>query len=239
MQKRQFAIVDWDSSDATWRIADCYLQLGWNGWQRETARVAFYAKFVIPTGTNLDKAWAAYTFNNVVGNGNHWEGGIGANAQIKIREKDDSLLRADLDLCVSRAIGSTQYRTFDLITGPLTRYGMTKIFNTFDDLTGYTGKTIWAADATTQAINVFIPVKCEFVLNLVNQYRQHECNVGYSFKGQQAEETDSYLSTPKGNFYGFSGLCSVQTPKANTKQTYTTNEYVTNYVSPRSIDFRV
>ena len=225
MQTRANAIAYFDGVNSKWALADVYLQLGWEGWKRETSHLGFYLKTAIPTGNKMDNDWAKYTFSPMCGNAARWELGAGINAHVDLSKKDDVYWRVDIDGYLSHLFSAIQRRTFDLVNGPLTRYGMTKVF---DGALAYLNKLVWAADVTTQNLKVYVPVKGEFIFNVLYLKNNHEINFGYSFKGQQQECTDDYLTVPSGNVYGFAAQGEVQTPNA------AITAWVTNFITPNA-----
>jgi hypothetical protein len=209
MTKRKFAKAKWNVDNDAWNVADLLFQIGWNGWKRETSNIGFYGRAVIPTGTEIGKSWAEYTFSPVSGNGKHIELGIGANAHVDICDWDESSFKIDMDGFISYAFSKNQFRTFDLNTGSLTRYAMMKAF---DSNLSYKEATVWGADATSQSIDVYIPFKGEFVINGIYNWKNHDVNIGYSIKGQQDEKTSSTLKAPKTYTYGNTAMGDVQSP---------------------------
>jgi hypothetical protein len=225
MQARSNAIAYFDGVNSKWALSDVYLQLGWEGWKRETSHLGFYLKTVIPTGNKMDDDWSKYTFSPVCGNARRWELGAGINAHVDLSKKNDVYWRVDIDGYLSHLFSAIQRRTFDLVNGPLTRYGMVKVF---DGALNYLNKLVWAADVTTQNLKVYVPVKGEFILNVLYLKNNHEINFGYSFKGQQQECTEDYLSVPKGNVYGFAAQGEVQTPAVDL------SSWGTNFITPNA-----
>jgi hypothetical protein len=232
MQERLFNKMCPCKTISEWSISDIYLQLGWNGFKRKTLEMGLYVKGVIPTSPKLDASWARYIFSPVIGNVGRSEFGIGFNSHCWIKDLEESSLRSTLDIYLAHVFGNTHVRTFDLINGPMTRYANCKIF---DQNLNYQNSLVWVADLTTQCVNVCIPLKAEIILDIIYQYRNHNFNFGYDFKGSSKEQTDCCFRINKG-IYGLNCQEYVQIPNPLKSAT---NQWITDYVTPNSNMYEV
>lgn len=229
MQERNFAKLKTENCNSKWGLADIYLQLGWDCFKRKNSNLGFYLRGAIPTSQKLNNCWAEYVFSPIIGNAGRGEIDFGANGKISIFNNENDTLELFLDTYVGYVFSANHIRTFDFNNGPMTRYAGVK---EFDSSFQYLEKLPWAADITTQCIPVNVPIKGEFILDLVYKLCQnHFFNFGYNFKGQSNEQTTCACSINNG-LYGLSVRSYVQTPTNN--ETDTAIIWTNNAVTPRS-----
>ncbi len=119
-QKLQFAKMH-PCSRRLVKIAEVRAAIGYNMWHTETSRVGLNARLAIPTG---NRPKADFLFEPIVGNGHHWETGIGISAHLcawqskETNEKIDLYLNAN----IMHLFSTKQKRTFDLKEKPNSRY---------------------------------------------------------------------------------------------------------------------
>lgn len=83
-----------------------------------------YLKFVLPTGTVADETFIEHTFNNFIGNGNHFELGVGCSAHTNLWASDESVIAIHGNAYITHVFNTCQIRSFDLPGLPLSRYAL-------------------------------------------------------------------------------------------------------------------
>lgn len=239
MQGRQYSKFNFACNPGSvgcnniWGVADVVVQLGWDGWKRETSHIGLYLRSSIPTGTHINQEWQAYTFSPVIGNGHHWELGLGLSAHADVWSCDDRVFSLNFDGYATHLFGTNQFRTFDLNGLPMSRYMLVKAFSNVNNSLVYQNQLYAVADVISQCINVSVPLKGEFIAEMAYKTDCWRGSFGYAFSGQQAEQTSSPVSLTNANNYlfGFMGSAGVQNP-ATTNTSLAGTAWTTNLVSP-------
>lgn len=172
-----------------WGLADIPLWLGYDFCKSDANHVGAYLKFVIPTGTQVNECFVQTTFNNFIGNGRHFEFGIGLSAHTNFWVCDESSFGIYGDAYITHLFGATQTRTFDLPGLPMSRYAL--VYN----VTGAegalaTGKIQALGDVNVVDTAVTAAAHGEVVVDLIWACKNFEAGIGYSYKGQSAEKGD-------------------------------------------------
>jgi hypothetical protein len=115
-----------DTTLATWGVSDLQLWFGWDFVKKDCSHCGIYLKFVVPTGTIINQDWCIFAFNPVIGNGRHYELGIGASAHCDICSNDERVCTVAFDGYITHPFNTMQFRTFDLCGDPMSRYAMVK-----------------------------------------------------------------------------------------------------------------
>jgi hypothetical protein len=115
-----------DTTLATWGVSDLQMWFGWDFVKKDCSHCGIYLKFVVPTGTIINQDWCVFAFNPVVGNGRHYELGIGASAHCDICSNDERVCTVAFDGYITHPFNTMQFRTFDLCGDPMSRYAMVK-----------------------------------------------------------------------------------------------------------------
>ena len=106
------------------RLADIRASLGWNFFQKEDHHFGTFLQVVFPTGTRPN---ACYLFEPIVGNGKHFELGLGlTSSYIFWRSKDheDRYLGLWFDATLTHLFKTCQRRSFDFCGKPNSRYAL-------------------------------------------------------------------------------------------------------------------
>lgn len=104
------------------KLAEIRAGLGWNFWLEHNYHVGLNVQFAAPTGT---RPAARFLFEPIVGNGHHWEAGLGLNGHYTFWRNDDETKHASfyVDAHITHLFKTRQRRTFDLKNnGSLSRY---------------------------------------------------------------------------------------------------------------------
>lgn len=102
-------------------FADLRGELGWNFLQCDDYHLGLNFQIAAPTG---NKREAAFAFDAVVGNGNHWEvgGGLTAHYAFWHSQSEDKHAGFYIDASITHINKALEQRTFDLCGKPNSRY---------------------------------------------------------------------------------------------------------------------
>lgn len=170
-----------------WGLADIPLWLGYDFCKSDANHLGGYLKFVIPTGTQVNECFIQTTFNNFIGNGRHFEFGIGLSGHTNFWVCDESSFGIYGDAYITHVFGAAQTRTFDLPGLPMSRYAL--LYN----ITGAegvlaAGKIQALGDVNVIDTTVTSAAHGEVVVDLIWACKNFEAGIGYSYKGQSAEQ---------------------------------------------------
>lgn len=198
-----------------WGIADIPIMLGYDFCKSDAQHLGAYLKLVIPTSTQVNPCFIQTVFNNYIGNGRHFEFGIGLSAHANFWVCDESSFGIYGDAYIDHAFGANQTRTFDLPNMPMSRYALLYQVNG-SATAGYTVGNISAlGDVNVWNGNVSF-TRGEIVLDLIWACRNFEIGAGYSFVGQTSEKgnctpcSSSVLAEATGNNYAYVGVAPQQ-----------------------------
>lgn len=182
-------------------------EFGWN-YIRDRYRFLINIQAAAPTGTRPN---AEFALEPQVGNGKHWELGIGLGGAWKMWENEDKdksfsfIVEAD----ITHLFNAKQTRTFDLIGKPNSRYMLAEKLapipatNTTDipQLSGasnagfaFANEYAPVANLTTQKVKVSIGAQGDVVAMFNYSVRGFSWDLGYNFWGMSTSEikcTDS------------------------------------------------
>ncbi len=184
-------------------VADVRMALGWNFVLCEDYHVGLQICAAAPTGT---KPCGAYFFEPIIGNGKHWElgGGLSAHACLCRSQDEDRHCDLYLDANITHLFKSHQYRTFDLINSPLSRYALAMKFTS--DVEGlvalgqeaapvistpsYQFARVFApvANFSTLPVDVSAAVQADVVLKLAWVRNNYEFDLGYNLWARSCEK---------------------------------------------------
>lgn len=169
-------------------LADIPIMLGYDFCKSDAYHIGLYLKFVIPTGTKIDQCLLQYVLTPVIGNGRHFELGIGASAHANVWVCDTSSFGVYADGYIDYMFGACQTRTFDLMNQPMSRYALAYPL-TGSREEGFTqGNTMQAiGDINLYQGNV-TATRGEFMFDFIWACRNWELGLGYAFAGQSAEK---------------------------------------------------
>ena len=144
------------------RLAEIRAGLGWNFRLEHNYHVGLNVQFAAPTGT---QPAARFLFEPIVGNGHHWEAGLGLNGHYTFWRNDDETKHASfyVDAHITHLFKTRQRRTFDLKNnGTLSRYMLAQKLGSRRKTPTLTGN----ADAKVEFQDEFLPVANFSTLNV-------------------------------------------------------------------------
>jgi len=208
------------------RLADITAVLGWNFVERENYHVGAQARIVAPAG-NTPKGY--YLFEPIVGNGHHWELGLGMNSHWDFwrNETEDRTLTLYIDASATHLFAANQKRTFDLKNKPYSRYMLMQQLQNNQDSdprlddtfphSEFSGMLTPLANISSFNVNVSVGVQADIVALL--SYSSETCSfdLGYNLWVRSCENIERTCSggcalpasfaannttiAPKGNAY--------------------------------------
>ena len=211
---RNYAKFTFDSDNQSdWKVADLPIQLGYDFYKCDNKHFGLYLRAVIPTGTDIDQDYAAYLFQPVIGNGGHFEFGVGASGHAELWSNDDNAFNAYVDGYLTHMFAVPQFRIFDASNLPMSRYALMKELtyspshDSDSDLYQYNHVLKMLGDINNATGDVSCDVRGEFMLDLVYTHCNWEVGAGYAFSGQSHEKMDQdSLSSSSNNYlYGYKG----------------------------------
>jgi hypothetical protein len=171
-------------------FADINCALGWNAVTSEYGHAGFALHTVIPTG---NRPCSTFLFEPVIGNGKHWELGLGFDGSGIIWEKDgNQQLEFLVEMRATHLFKACQRRSFDFVcttsyqqdtantnflTGFASRYILLKEFDT--DGT-YANKLHPAINKTTLRCNVDACIQFDGTFAFGYQYEGFGFDIGYN-----------------------------------------------------------
>jgi hypothetical protein len=165
------------------------MMLGYDFCKSDAYHFGLYIKFVIPTGTKIDQCFLQNVLTPVIGNGRHFELGVGFSAHTNFLVCDSSSFGIFADGYIDGMFGACQTRTYDLPGMPMSRYALA--FNVENDGEGdYTvnSNTIAAiGDVNLNQGNV-TATRGEFMLDLIWSCCNWELGIGYALAAQSREQ---------------------------------------------------
>lgn len=172
------------------RVSDVQLVAGWNIWADDWYHAGFNIRTSLPSG---NVPCGVFLFEPLVGNGGHWEFGVGFTGHVQVwscRESEQSLsLYCDANL--THLFTVQQRRSFEFQrNGPGSRYMLLEeIRSGSDDLflgvggppspVQYNGLLIPAINLTTLKANISVPAQLDAVIKIGYVHGSYEFDVGY------------------------------------------------------------
>jgi hypothetical protein len=208
----KFGLIDGMRSESG--LADLQMVLGWNPVLTERYHFGFNGRVTIPTG-NSSKG--VYFFEPMIGNGRHWECGVGLTGHSWMFESENGCHNLFVygDANLTHLFGSCQKRSFDFKrNGAGSRYILIEeigvplvqglLFNGFDAdspaLTQYHGSVIPAINQTTLNVHVSVALQADIALMFTYRYDQFSVDVGYDFWGRTGEKFHYREPFPENSF---------------------------------------
>lgn len=211
-------------------VADIDVIWGIDIIQNGYSNIGIYGQLVIPTG---NRPKAKFIFEPIVGNGKHWELGLGFSGHVTI---SDSSIPRDFNLGLyiegnaTHMFKTDQIRSFDLKNGQLSRYLLLK---EFDKDLNYTGNLINAINFTTRNCEVTIDYKVDFSAKLEMSICSWIMDFGYNIYTRDREKIRIETECPcdldyrKFGIKGTEGVACLNYTLNNTKTKYDFNDTVT------------
>ena len=183
-------------------VADVPLLFGWDFCKNDSKHFGLYVKFVIPSGTQINQCFLQQSnFAPVIGNGRHFELGIGLTGHMNFCSCDESDFSANIDAYITHMFGTNSFRTWDATSQPMSRYALVR---SFDSDGAYTGTLSALGDLNNQCASVSVGARGEAMIDFIYACRCWEMGIGYAFAGQSAETANCCGSSSSST----SGCCT-------------------------------
>lgn len=209
-ERWNFGKFDFCSRSRT-NLADLDLILGYNFVENDFGHFGLYIQAVAPTGT---RPKAKFVFEPIVGNGKHWELGVGISAHAIIYNDgyaDGINVGFYLEGAITNVFKNEQRRSFDFTkNGLLSRYLLLK---EFDINNNYLGRMINAINFTTRNAEVHVGYKIDISAKLDFKTYGWFGDLGYNFYAKNGEKicikTDCPCDIDQRRFgiKGIAGVC--------------------------------
>lgn len=194
------------SKVARTRFSDIIFAFGYRFIMEDDYGVGLNLQAAAPTGT---RPRGEYLFEPTVGNGHHWEVGVGLHAHYRYRfgRAEQHALSLYTDINIATQFSAKQYRTFDLIHGgPLSRYMLVEQLGLpiNDGLQTEDGtvpnaqfQSVFAplANISTLPINAHSPVLADIVVAVNGEICNFSFDLGYNFWGISKEHVSILEAT--------------------------------------------
>lgn len=225
--KRLYNNFNFNSDDDTkpWGIADIIIWLGYDFCRDTCKYMGFYLHGVIPTGTNITQEWYKYTLNPIVGNGRHYQLGVGISGSYLFCARKNYTLTCNIDGYIDHVFASNQFRVFDQSNNPMSRYAIIKSLlytqnsqdNPFDDDYEYQNLNI-LGNINNGNLMISNNFKGEFIIDLILKNNCFEAGFGYAFSGLSADvinckilpkQNDPLIPVLNATYYGYKGNTAI------------------------------
>jgi hypothetical protein len=227
LQERKYNLFNFSNTELQQQIglADINTEIGYDFIKNNKGHFGSYIKIIIPTGTHIGKEYVKYTFAPIIGNGRHFELGLGISGHYMFSENQYNTSHIHIDGYLTHLFSSRQFRTFDKKNLPMSRYALVKELHydiganaKIDDLYSYNHTLKVLGDVNSDWLDISVGLRGEGLIDIVHHYKNWEIGAGYCFAGQ-TQETASYAyenSTQTKNVdhaivYGFKGNTYVDT----------------------------
>lgn len=213
-------------TNTSWQVANILLMCGWDKIFSKSMTGGIYCKCILPSGTTINKEWNSYSFSPVVGNGNRFQLGAGVNAFYTLCDSSEYSFTLHGDCYATYVFSSNQWRSFDKINSPLSRYITIKEFN---PLFQYTSNDFPLGDKNANFYNISNNIQLEGVINILYRYKNLIIDYGYTciYLSKEVATQNCHTKQKNKNRYGYKGETRAQnitissTPPAGT--TWNTN----------------
>jgi hypothetical protein len=196
-----------DGKNSTTGFAELRGELGWN-YLHEDYHFGFNIQAAAPTGK---RPHGEFLFETQVGNGKHWELGVGLGAHWTMWRSEDDERHLDFvfEADVTHLFNATQKRTFDLIGKPNSRYMLAEKMNLkpTTNLFGNTEPALGAgtitqassqfnneyspvANFSTRDVNVSIGVQGDIIAMINYTHHGFSWDLGYNYWGMSHEHIE-------------------------------------------------
>jgi hypothetical protein len=157
-------------------FGDIQMALGWNFVQSYYGYAGAALRVTAPTG---NRPQSEYLFEPLIGNGKHWEFGLGIDGKALLWEKDgEQDVSFYTVINIMHLCKTKQRRSFDLkANGIFSRYELAK---EFDENGNYTGNLLPAINVTTLDCNVTNNIQFDIVLMAAYNHGGFVFDFGYN-----------------------------------------------------------
>jgi len=190
----------------TGKLSDILMVLGWDFLRRERGHVGCNLRLSAPTGTKIT---SEYMFQPVVGNGHHWEFGVGLDGKLTLWEKDgEQTVDLIAQMLFTHVFKARQYRSFDFTkNGFGSRFILLK---EFDGAGTYDGTCLPAINKTTLACDVSADIQVDGII--MAAYHNQNWTFDFGYNGWiRSREKICIVGEIEKNKYGFKGIQNVAT----------------------------
>lgn len=212
------------------KLSDIQIAIGYDLVRRERGYAGFNLRFSIPTGT---RPTSEFLFTPIVGNGHHWEFGIGFEGRGLVWERNDTQFTyVYVVLNLMHLFKTRQCRSFDFfsnstnILGPCPESGFGSryiLVKEFDADGVYTGKTLPAINVSTFQCDVWNAIQCDFAVMVAYQHKGFGFDIGYNCFIRSKEKIDLNKSQFPENRYAFKGIQNVSLFSTQSNATFDGN----------------
>lgn len=203
-----------------WGVSDVQCILGYDVVAREHGYANINARLSIPTGTRPD---CEFLFEPVIGNGKHWEFGLGFEGRVLVWEKDGNQeLNVFGNLNFTHLFKSRQRRSFDFCqngNGFGSRYILMK---EFDSAGNYNGTLLPAINKTSLCCDVWVDLQFEALVMLGYTHKKFTFDLGYN-GWLRSKEKINLTECIASNKYGLKGIQNVTDTMGNLINTTQSN----------------
>lgn len=192
-QRWRFGKIDNSKELSKWGIADIEFKVNWRGHRTDTCRVNSGVGLIIPTGTKINDAQAAYMFSPVVGNNHHWGFVFDSHMDFEVLHHRDHIVNVLIDTSSRVFLSNYQVRSFDVRGKPWSRY--MAIYRTQDDaqqaadehldMSGSPGINIF-----TQCVQVNPRNTYNAHFGLLYEHCSNRLEIGYHFLVRNSESVE-------------------------------------------------
>ena len=185
------------------RLSDVHLVWGWNYTREEDRHCGVNVRLAIPTG---NRPCATFLFEPIVGNGKHWELGVGLTSSWifhRSETSDDRYLGVWMDANFTHMFSANQCRSFDFWCKPNDRYMLLEemwtnndnvretIVPFFTDVTiasyQYQGNLIPAINWSTFNVKVSVALQADIAVKLGYVRDNWSFDLGYNLWARTGE----------------------------------------------------
>jgi len=191
--------------DSKTGVAEVRLELGKRFFDTEDHHFGIDLQCAIPTGP---RPTPSILFSPQIGNGHHWELGVGLNGHWNFWQSEDESGWAGfyVDANITHLFSTNQVRTFDLKNRPLSRYELAMRFtpavspllrldgtnplapNGVQPNAQFTGEFAPVSNLTTMNVNVSASIQADIVAMVNVTKNDWSLDIGYNFWGRSCEK---------------------------------------------------
>jgi len=209
-----------DTTTQSWGLADIILWIGYDFCRDTKKNLGLYLHGVIPTGTNINQDWAQYTLNSIIGNGRHFQLGVGLSGGYTFCKNKHSTLTCNIDGYIDHVFATNQFRIFDKLNNPMSRYAIVKSLrytaaseeNLFNDDYEYQNINILGNINNTN-LSISNKLKGELIVDFIIENDCFKIGAGYAFSGMSKDEINCNnipkinidKQIPNQTYYGYKG----------------------------------
>lgn len=185
-------------------LSDLIIAVGWNIANNDYGHAGFNLRMAAPTG---NRPHSEFLFEPIIGNGKHWELGLGFSGHALLWEKDGTQEFSFFsDVNLTHQFKTRQRRSFDFKTNGFgSRYILLK---EFDASGNYTGNALPAINVSTLDCNVTVDALFDIVFMFGYTYEGFLMDIGYN-GWIRTREIITLRDCIAPNTYGFKGIQDV------------------------------